>query len=405
MASSELRKKDSRRLPPSEEYNECGIIREYEDSGDKVFLLRNFVEVRIPLEHYRKLVRRHSKEYIISFAEPRRVLSHVTGRNLVFVTRESGIPLLGHAAFGLIDRGTNLIQVRCVTGCNLNCIFCSVDEGRRSRTRATDYIVEPEYLVEKLKEVAEFKGRGVEAHIDGQGEPMLYPYIEELLEGISKIKQVDVISMQTNGTLLDEERIDMLEKYVTRINLSISALDKRKANRLAGIKYPLQKVVEAAKMIAESKMDLLIAPVWVPGYNDDEIERIIQFALEIGAGKRYPPLGIQKYIPYRYGRKLKKVMTFKEFYSRLAKWEEEYGVKLILTPEDFGMEKRPRISQPIRKGERFRARLVAEGRMHGEKLAVVRDRVVTVRTKKRVGEFATFEIVRVHDGIFLAEEL
>ena len=404
MASSELRRKDLRQLPPSEGYG-CNIVKEYEDSGDKVFLVRNFVEVRIPIQHYRKLVRRHSKEYIISFAEPRRVISHVTGRNLVFVTRESGIPLLGHAAFGLIDRGTNLIQVRCVTGCNLNCIFCSVDEGRRSKTRATDYIVEPEYLVEKLREVAEFKGMGVEAHIDGQGEPTLYPYMEELLEGISKIKQVSVISMQTNGTLLDEERIDMLEKYVTRINLSINALDERKASRLAGIKYPLQKVIEVAKMIAESKMDLLIAPVWVPGYNDDEMERIIQFALEIGAGKRYPPLGIQKYIPYRYGRKLKKVMNFREFYSRLAKWEEEYGVKLILRPEDFGMEKRPRIPQPIRKGERFKARLIAEGRMYGEKLAIVRDRVVTVRSTKRVGEFAAFEIVRAHDGIFLAEEL
>ncbi|AEA46724.1 radical SAM protein [Archaeoglobus veneficus] len=394
-------------MQTSKESDVSGIFKEYEDkkSGEKVFLVRDFIEVRIPLSHYRKLEKRYPKEYIVSIAEPRKVISHVTKRELVVVTRESGIPLLGHAAFGLIDRGTNLIQVRCVTGCNLNCIFCSVDEGRRSRTRAADYLVEPEYLAEKLKEIAEFKGKGVEAHIDGQGEPLLYPYMEELLERISRIKEVEVISMQTNGTLLNDDRIDMLEKYVTRINLSISALDQKKASRLAGIKYPLSRVLENAKMIAESKMDLLIAPVWVPGYNDDEIEKIIRFALEIGAGKRYPPLGIQKYIPYRYGRKLKNVMSFREFYDRLVEWEKEYGVKLILRPEDFGMEKRPRIPQPIRKGERFRARLIAEGRMFGEKLAVVRDRVVTVRTDRKVGDFATFEIVRTHDGIFLAEEV
>lgn len=94
-------------------------------------------------------------------------------------------------------------------------------------------------------------------------------------------------------------------------------------------------------MIANSKIDLLIAPVWVPGYNDDEIPKIIEFALEIGAGKKFPPLGIQKYIPYRFGRKVGKSMTFREFYDRLRALEREFGVKLVLSPKDFGIEKRP----------------------------------------------------------------
>ncbi len=380
-------------------------IREYEEDNDKVFLIRGFIEVRIPLKYYHKLAKRYSTEYIISFAEPRMVVNHITKRQLVFITRECGIPLLGHPAFGIIDRGTNLIQVRPLTGCNLNCIFCSVDEGRISRTRATDYIVEPGYLADKLKEVAKFKGGGVEAHIDGQCEPLLYPYMEELLERMSRIKEIEVISMQTNGILLNEARIEMLEEYVTRINLSINAIDEAIASMLAGARYPIRRVLANAKRVVDSNMDLLIAPVWVPGYNDREIEKIIRFALEIGAGKRYPPVGIQKYIPYRHGRKLKKSLTFREFYNKLAEWETEFGVKLILRPADFGMEKRARIPSPISKGERFRAQLIAEGRMFGEKLAIVRDRVITVRTDRRVGEFANFEIVRTHDGIFLAVEV
>jgi hypothetical protein len=381
------------------------MLKEYETSKEKVFLIRNFVEVRIPRSHYEKLVRRHPKEYIISLAEPRRVLSHVTKRNLVFVTRESGIPLLGHAAFGLIDRGTNLIQIRPVTGCNLNCIFCSVDEGRKSKTRVTDYIVESDYLAEKLAEVAAFKGKGVEAHIDGQGEPLIYPYMEELLSAISEIKEIDVVSIQTNGVVLNEEKIEMLERYVTRINLSISTLDAEKTEKLYGVKYPLEKVLENARMIAESKMDLLIAPVWVPGFNDEEMEKIIQFALDIGAGKRYPPLGIQKYIPYKTGRKLKKVMSFRDFYAALKKWEEEYGVKLVLSPKDFGMEKRERYPNPIRKGEVYRSRILADGRMKGEMIAAVRGRAVTVLTDKKVGEGVKFRVIRDKDGIYLAEEV
>ena len=382
------------------------ILRDYTEKGEKVFVIRNFIEVRIPLKHFRKLERKYPLEYIISMGEPRRVISHVTKRDLEVITRESGIPLLGNPAFGIIDRGTNLLQVRGVTGCNFCCAFCSVDEGRCSKSRVTDYVVEPEYLAEWVERLAKFKGKGVEVHLDGQGEPTLYPYLEELLERVSRIREVEVISMQTNGSLLNEERIEMLEKYVDRVNLSLSSMDRKVASFLAGIRYPLDRILDAARMVAESRMDLLIAPVWVPGYNDRDMERIIEFALEIGAGKRWPPLGIQKYIPYKHGRKVKtKPMSFPEFYSKLREWEKEYDVKLILSPEDFGIEKRERYPSPIKRGEKFRAKIIMPGRLRNEKMVVVRDRTVTVRTNKKMGEYVSFVIKRVHDGIYLGEEV
>lgn len=379
------------------------MLKEREDSKDKVFILRDIVEIRIPKDVYSKLEKRYSKEYIVSFADEKRVLNRVTGRELVFVTKESGIPLLGHSAFGIIDRGTNLLQVRNITGCNLNCIFCSVDEGKGSKTRNADFIVDPDYMLEELGKVVEFKGKGVELHLDGQGEPFLYPYMEYFLEKASRMKGVEVVSIQSNGTLLTEEKISAIEDYVTRINLSLSSLDEKTAKTLHGA-YSVKKVKEVAEMIASSKMDLLITPVWVPGYNDREIPKIIEFALEIGAGKKYPPLGIQKYIPYRYGRKAGKSMPFKEFYRRLEEYEKEYGVKLVLGPEDFGMEKRPKLSCPFRRGERVRARVVCEGRLKGEKVCVARGRSIAVNTDKRVGEFVEFEVVSTKDGIIIGVE-
>ncbi len=377
------------------------MLKEFEERGEKVFLIRNLIEVRIPKKTYDKLVKRYSKEYIISFAEEKVVLNHVTKRPLYYISRESGIPLLGYNAFGLIDRGTNLIQVRPITGCNLNCIFCSVDEGKHSRTRLVDYIVDPDYLLEEFRKVAEFKGKGVEAHIDGQGEPTLYPYLVDLVRGLKEVKEVEVVSMQTNGVLLSEKLVDDLEGYMDRINLSISALTQDVANKLYGVRYPLKKVLSIAEYIANSKIDLHIAPVWLPGYNDDEIPKIIEWALEIGAGKRFPPLGIQKYIPHKHGRKPKvKVMTFREFYDKLRELEREYGVKLVLSPEDFGIEKRPRIPQPIKKGEVYNARIVLPGRMKGEKLCVVKDRLVSILTDIAIGEFVKIKITREKDGIF-----
>ncbi len=380
------------------------MLKEFERSGEKIFVLHDLVEVRIPKDVFEKLAKRYSKEYIISFCENKKVVNKITGRNLVFITKEAGIPLLGHSAFGIIDRGTNLLQVRCITGCNLNCVFCAVDEGRKSKTRKTDYIVDPDYMLEFIPSVVKFKGENVEIHLDGQGEPTLYPYLEYFVERLSKISGVSVISMQSNGVLLNDERISALEKYMTRINLSLSSLDEKTAKKLHGT-YPLKKVLDVAEMIANSKIDLLIAPVWVPGYNDEEIPKIIEYALEIGAGKKYPPLGIQKYIPYRYGRKVGKSMSFKEFYTKLAEFEKEYGIKLILKPEDFGMEKRKRLPNPFKKGETAKGRIVAEGRMIGEMLCVSRGRSVAVLTDRKIGEYVEFEVVRTKDGIIVGVEV
>ena len=382
------------------------MIKEYTSGSERVFLLRNLIEVRIPEKHYQRLLERFPKEHIISFGEPRKVLNHITGRELVYVSKESGIPVMGYNAFGIIDRGNSLLQVRPVTGCNLNCIFCSVDEGRKTRSRVTDFIVSPEYLTDKLKEVAEFKGDGVEAHLDGQGEPLLYPYLEELLSGIRKIKEIEVISVQTNGSVIAEEMLDILERYIDRINLSLMTLNKELIYKIYNAGYPLERVIETARMVAENtKIDLLIAPVWLPGINDEDIRHIIDFALDIGAGKKYPPLGIQKYMPHRHGRKLKKVMPFSEFYEKLKIWEQEYGIKLILTPEDFGIERRPRYPSPIKKGDIYTARIVSNGRLKFEKLVVVKDRVVSVRTDKKVGKYVRFRITRVKDGLFEGEEV
>jgi hypothetical protein len=69
------------------------------------------------------------------------------------------------------------------------------------------------------------------------------------------------------------------------------------------------------------------------------------------------------------------------------------------------MYKCRKFPHPIKKGDVFKARIVADGRMHGEKLVVVKDRVVTVRTDHKVGDFVRFKIVRSKDGIFLGEVL
>jgi uncharacterized Fe-S cluster-containing radical SAM superfamily enzyme len=325
----------------------------------------------------------------------------------VKITRKSEIPLIGSLYFGIIDRGTNLLQVRPSCGCNLNCPFCSVDAGPESTTRTTSYEVEMEYLLEAVKEIAEFKGKGVECHIDSPGEPVMYPYLPELIAELRQIDEVSVISLQTNGTLLDAAKIAALESAgLDRINLSLHALDPAIAKMLAGVEWlDIDRLIETAKAVARSNIDLLIAPVYVPGINDAEIPKLIRFAQEIGAGKRFPPLGIQKFEHYRYGRSPKgvKVQSWWQFFNRsIRPWEKESGIKLQLdSVRDFGMVRRPFIPLVFSKGEKVNVEIRAPGWITGEMLGVARNRVVSVFNCTKKSGQVRVKIVATKHNIYV----
>jgi uncharacterized Fe-S cluster-containing radical SAM superfamily enzyme len=325
----------------------------------------------------------------------------------VRITEESGIPLLGSLYFGIIDRGTSLLQVRPSCGCNLNCPFCSVDAGPASKTRATSYEVEREYLVRAVRSVAQFKGDGVECHVDSPGEPMMYRELPELIADLRQIPEVSVISVQTNGTLLDAGKIAALEAAgLDRINLSIHALDPVIAKQLAGVEwFDIDQITEAARVVARSRIDLLIAPVYIPGINDAEIPKLIRFAQDIGAGKRFPPLGIQKFEHYRYGRSPKgvKAQSWWQFYNRsIRPWEKEFGLHLQLdSVRDFCMVRRPFVPLAFSKGEKVTVEIRAPGWIHGEMLGVARDRVVSVYNCEKTAGNVRVKIVATKHNIYV----
>ncbi len=331
-------------------------------------------------------------------------------RPLIRIGTDVEVPLVGALAFGVIDRGTNVLQVRPTSLCPLSCIFCSTDAGPHSRHRAAEYMVDLDLMLEWVAQLARFKGsRGIEAHIDTVGEPATYPQLAELVQGLSEIPGIEVISMQTNGVLLDEAKLADLEAAgLSRINLSIHALDPELAKRLAGTDdYDLEGVLALAEAIASSGVDLLIAPVWVPGLNDAEIPRLIELARALGAGKRWPPLGIQKYLPHKRGRKPPGVrpMSWRAFYRALRELEARYGVKLVLRPEDFGMFKAPLLPPPFSVGEVVKARVVMPGWLKGEVTAVARGRAITIVGARGLepGMTVLARVIHVKHTIYMAE--
>ncbi|MFX1424940.1 MAG: radical SAM protein [Promethearchaeota archaeon] len=290
---------------------------------------------------------------------------------LIYVNKKSGIPLYGIDYIGIIDRGTNIIELKPLTLCNLKCKYCFVSAGAYDN----NFIVDHNYLIENLDTIIENKGRhNIEIHIAPYGEILLYPKIIELIDNLWKIKGIEIISIQSNGLLLNQEIIKKLEEVgLTRINISLNSLDQEKSYYLSNSKsFNIESLLKNIRSLLNTKINILIAPVWFPGENDEDIEDIIKFVIDLrdqGYSEKKIQIGIQKYLIYKTGRKLKKIRpkSWDYFYKQLSKLEKKYKIKLKLGPKDFDIHKRKNVvTLDVKKNELIKLTIVSKGRWKNE---------------------------------------
>lgn len=322
--------------------------------------------------------------------------------NIVKIDEKSGIPLLGCIAFGVIDRGSNLLQIRATTVCNMKCKFCSTSANNFDM-HPSNFIVDKDYLVKWTKHVIDLKDcKEIEINIDSMGEPTSYPQLAELISDLKKIPEVTFISMQTNGTLLTKELIKKLEKAgLGRINLSIHSLQNLQSKELFGSSgYQLPKILESIKEILKTKIELLLAPVWLPNVNDNEIEKIIQLSKELNC-----KIGIQKYEIYKYSRKMKesKHVNFYKFYKKLEEWESKYNVKLKLGPNDFKIIRTKKIPLAFKVGEKVRCVIKSPGWINNQMIGVAKNVCISINNcKLPINSETNVKIVENKNSIYIA---
>ncbi len=326
----------------------------------------------------------------------------VTKKKTLYIHSYSGIPLIGTTSFGIIDRNTNMIEVRPLTGCNMNCIFCSVDEGLASR-KTSEAVVQEEYLAAEVKKLIEFKSCPCHIIINSQGEPTLYQPLPKLISDLMSIAAVKTITLITNGTLLTEKLIDKLAAAgLTRLNISLNAIDPKVAKAMEGHgSYDVEKVKKmAAYAAAKTKIEVTLAPVVVGGYNDAEMEKIVVFAKEIGAA-----VGMQNCLFYKRGRNPRNAVQvpWEQFYAELEGLEKKHGTKLVFAASDYEIIKTRPLPKPFSKGKTLKAQLIAEGRYPGEYVAVAEGRIITLPDCEKSyssGEKIKIKIVSDKHNIF-----
>lgn len=110
------------------------------------------------------------------------------------------------------------------------------------------------------------------------GEPLVRRGIIDIVKGLSKIPNIKCLAITTNGILLDEYAVELIESGITRINISLDTLNKDKYFKLTrgGNIDDVFKGIKTLKRLGFK--DIRINTVLLKKFNDDEIESLCAFA-------------------------------------------------------------------------------------------------------------------------------
>ena len=159
--------------------------------------------------------------------------------------------------------------------CNMNCDMCYVRLSRSemeaigSLKTATDWIS----IGEEMKEA------GVLFLLLTGGEPLLYPEFKEVYLALQKMGMI--LTINTNGTLIDEEWVDFFSKHKPRrINITLYGSDKEAYDKLCHYPEGFEKVMHGIKLLKEKKIDVKISSS-LTKKNQEDMEKIIQLGNEL----------------------------------------------------------------------------------------------------------------------------
>lgn len=169
-------------------------------------------------------------------------------------------------------RDITYLRISVTDLCNLRCKYCMPESGVESLCHSD--ILSLEEIVEIVKVAA--KNGITKIRLTG-GEPLVRRGFVHLCKEISKIEQIEDISITTNGVHLKNMADDLFENKVKRINFSLDTLVKEKYNDITR-RNDFDKTMESLFYAIEKGFKVKLNVVLIGGFNDDEIENFVKLA-------------------------------------------------------------------------------------------------------------------------------
>ena len=173
-----------------------------------------------------------------------------------------------------LEETLDTIEVAISNACNLRCAHCYV------KARYGNGIESKEIKDLYFKTLYAIKGKGLNSiRLTDHGEPFYYK--EETLEYLKSLTLDDCkeVHFTTNGTLIKEEDIHILENVIPQCVITVS-LDGVSDKSMKAIRHiQAEPLLNTIKALAKTKLNIWVNTVFQP-FNYDEYVEIINFVKE-----------------------------------------------------------------------------------------------------------------------------
>lgn len=156
--------------------------------------------------------------------------------------------------------------------CNMRCRMCYIQKDREQMEKEGKMLTCDEWLhiAQNLKE------NGILFLLLTGGEPLLFPEFERFY--ISLMKMGFVVTINTNGTLIDEHFADLFEKYpCRRLNITVYGKDNETYGTLCGNPEGYDQVMRGIGLLQERHVAVKINYTPSP-WNFDQLNDIVAMA-------------------------------------------------------------------------------------------------------------------------------
>ncbi len=167
-----------------------------------------------------------------------------------------------------------LIQLQYKYDCNFKCKHCAIEKFKKKDGRLLS--------IKDVRRIADqADSMGLASICISGGEPLAFPDLKDVVDAIGPDRFV--ISMDTNGWLLNEEKIKWLvEIGVDRIHLSIDGLEYNH-NMFRGVKGSWKRCIEALKYCNRYGLGVIINIVATKSLiNSGELIRQLDYISQFG---------------------------------------------------------------------------------------------------------------------------
>jgi GTP 3',8-cyclase len=176
------------------------------------------------------------------------------------------------------------LRISVTDRCNYKCVYC------RTGNEGAVYAELP--IADYLRMARVFVGLGIEKVRLTGGEPLLRRGLTDLIRELRQLRTLDGgaldLALTTNGHLLEEMAVPLRDAGLSRITVSMDAVDAEKFVRITRVPGSYERVlrgVRAAK--AAGLAPVKVNCVLLRGFNEDQVVEFARFSRDEGVIVRF----------------------------------------------------------------------------------------------------------------------